>query len=102
MTDAPLGSPESQAAWTALGTRMRRNRRRLLSALLILGLYMGTQAWLQLGSRLPRGNRAPTELAANVESASSATISSVPPGPAPQAAPAEESVTRHPSQPGSP
>src|SRR5881296_3075782 len=53
MSDASLGSQDSQAAWTALGNRMRRNRRWLLLALVALGIYMGAETWTLLGVDRP-------------------------------------------------
>jgi hypothetical protein len=103
MTDVPFGSQDSQAAWTALGNRMRRNRRWLLSALLVLGLYMGTQAWLQLRSDVPGGNDGLTSVAAKVEPAEPPAISS--PSPAPEGQiviPSRENVAGRASSPASP
>lgn len=48
MSDAPFQSQDSQANWTALGDRMRRNRSWLLLMFVGLGAYMGAQGWARL------------------------------------------------------
>jgi hypothetical protein len=63
MSDSELNSHDSQAAWKALGDRMRSNRRWLLVALLSLGMYMAAQAWVHWPGEGALGGT----LAANVE-----------------------------------
>jgi hypothetical protein len=48
MSEATFSSQDSQAAWAALGDRMRKNRFWLVSALVACGLYMAVQGWVRL------------------------------------------------------
>ncbi len=48
MSDAPFQSQDSQADWTALGDRMRRNRTWLLMIFVGLGAYMAAQGWARM------------------------------------------------------
>jgi len=46
MSSADSQVRDSQAAWTALGDRMRKTRSRLLLALVVLGTYLAARSWL--------------------------------------------------------
>jgi hypothetical protein len=48
MSESIFSSHDNEAAWKALGVRMRKNRRWLLIALVGLGLYMAAQSWAHL------------------------------------------------------
>jgi hypothetical protein len=77
MSDAPFGSPDSEAAWTALGNRMRKNRMWLLLMFVALGLYLAAQSW----ARLRRDGFDVDALARGVSLTSSSTEAATPTSP---------------------